>query len=97
MFLQISSIDIKLRNSTMKVKNDFTVLVNGVEHEKPIRMHNIKIGQLTQFGVEIELFGVLVTWVPMEENIEIIIEPIFSDRTLGLCGTFNWNQKVKLQ
>ena len=77
------SLDIQVRNETVKIKRDFSILINGAEKQKPVRAHHLKIEQKSQFGIEIELFGILITWVPIEENIRINVEPIFSDQTLG--------------
>ena len=82
-FAKVYSLDIQVRNETVKIKRDFSILINGAEKQKPVRAHHLKIEQKSQFGIEIELFGILVTWVPIEENIRINVEPIFSDQTLG--------------
>ena len=79
----MNSLDIQIRNETVKIKRDFSILLNGAEKQKPVRAHHLKIEQKSQFGIEIELFGILITWVPIEENIRINVEPIFSDQTLG--------------
>ena len=81
--LKVHSLDIQVRNETVKIKRDFSILMNGAEKQKPVRAHHLKIEQKSQFGIEIELFGILITWVPIEENIRINVEPIFSDQTLG--------------
>ena len=82
-FTKVYSLDIQVRNETVKIKRDFSILINGAEKQKPVRAHHLKIEQKSQFGIEIELFGILITWVPIEENIRINVEPIFSDQTLG--------------
>ena len=91
---KIHAVDIQLQSEKIKIKNDFSVLINGAEEEKPVYMHNVKILQLSQFMVKVELFGFILKWTSNDDYLEIVAEPVFSDRIFGLCGTFNWNQKV---
>ena len=97
----MNSLDIQIRNETVKIKRDFSILINGAEKQKLVRAHHLKIEQKSQFGIEIELFGILITWVPIEENIRINVEPIFSDQTLGelesLFFTFFFKNDISLQ
>ena len=92
---EIQSLDLKLENVTMKIKRDFSVLVDSVEKEKPIREHDFRVRQLSIFTLEIELYGVVIIWSPnhIDETLDIQVDPIHADQTLGICGTFNWNQK----
>ena len=69
-------------------------MINGLEEDKPVYLHHVKIIQLSHFQIEIQLFGFLIKWISNDNYLELIGEPVFSDRTFGLCGTFNWNQKV---
>ena len=92
----MNSLDIQIRNETVKIKRDFSILINGAEKQKPVRAHHLKIEQKSQFGIEIELFGILITWVPIEENIRINVEPIFSDQTLGESKSLFFDLKLHL-
>lgn len=91
----IQSLDLKLTSSTMKIKRDFSVLIDSVEKEKPIREHDFHVRQLSIFTLEVELYGVVITWTPnqIDETLDIQVDPIHADKTVGICGTFNWNQK----
>ena len=91
----LQSIDVTLDGVTMRVKRDFSVLLNNVAMSLPLRDHDFRVIQLTFLTVEVEVFGLVITWTPnvLDELLELRVEPINVGRTFGLCGTFNWNQK----
>ena len=70
---KVQSVDVKLNETSMKIKRDLSVLINSVEKQKPIREHEFRVTQVSTFTVEVELYGVLVNWTPnqVDELLEI--------------------------
>ncbi|CAH1788460.1 unnamed protein product, partial [Owenia fusiformis] len=88
------SVVIKVGSITVQLKTHKAVLINGVEiAERPQRLPGIRIQEATSIFTLVQLDnGIRIHW-DSQSRAYIYAPPEFKDKTLGLCGTFNGNQK----
>ncbi|XP_039266345.2 SCO-spondin-like [Styela clava] len=92
----ISSLLIDMRGTQLNIKNNLQITVNGTESRMPYRDSQFSVRMATSLALLIRTHGVSIIWIPSTEELELVLDPMFSNKVIGLCGTYNWNSKDDL-
>ncbi|MFT7812635.1 von Willebrand factor isoform X1 [Arapaima gigas] len=95
----MKTMEVKTEGQVVLLKDDMTVMVDGVPMPVPLRT---KAGEVTQYGavmhrLKLETLGYVVAFTPRSNEFTIQLSPtIESNKTLGLCGACPWQQSQNL-
>ncbi|KAE8595015.1 hypothetical protein XENTR_v10015432 [Xenopus tropicalis] len=74
----------------LSTKGDYTV--NGREVTLPFLSPDLSVRWVSSSFLLLQTFGAYVLWSLEFPAAHITLQPVFSNKVRGLCGTFNWNQ-----
>lgn len=88
------ALTIKMEGQIIKLKQNHDLVVNGQDvTEVPYRISNITIRSVSSVFLIVDLPNGIQVWWDGTNRAYIDIPPLFTEKTKGLCGTFNNNQK----
>ncbi|CAK8691743.1 unnamed protein product [Clavelina lepadiformis] len=77
----------------IKVERNLNVFVNASEVHLPYRNNRFSIRYASTHSLIFTSLGFSLIWIPMADSLDVVLEPMFANKVLGICGTFSWNSK----
>jgi von Willebrand factor len=88
------TVTVKIFGQIIKLKQNHDVVVNGQDVSKiPYHVGNVTIRSISSIFLQVELPNGMLIWWDGETRAYVDIPANFKEKTRGLCGTFNNNQK----
>ncbi|XP_056642321.1 hemocytin [Diorhabda sublineata] len=88
------TVTVRINGQIIKLKQNNELIVNGEDvHKVPFTIAGIKIRKVSSIFLQTTLPNGVEIWWDGNNRVYIDLPAKFSERTRGLCGTFNYNQK----
>ncbi|XP_030749920.1 hemocytin [Sitophilus oryzae] len=88
------TVTIRINGQVIKLKQNHDVVVNGIDITKiPHNVAGVNIRAVSSIFLQTELPNGIEVWWDGMTRVYIDLPANFKDKTRGLCGTFNSNQK----
>ncbi|KAJ3643777.1 hypothetical protein Zmor_026489 [Zophobas morio] len=88
------TVTVRIFGQTIKLKQNHDVVVNGQDVTKlPYEISGVTIRSVSSIFIQVELPNGMLVWWDGVTRAYIDIPAKFQEKTKGLCGTFNNNQK----
>ncbi|XP_072943853.1 hemocytin-like [Epargyreus clarus] len=88
------AVNLMYKNVNIHLKQGGFILVNGKEVSSlPVNIGDIRIRAVSSLFIIVQLPIKVDLWWDGNTRVYVDVPPSFQDKTKGLCGTFNQNQK----
>ncbi|KAG5886861.1 hypothetical protein JTB14_017666 [Gonioctena quinquepunctata] len=88
------TVTVKMDGHIIKMKQNHDLVVNGQDIPKvPYNVGGIKIRSVSSIFLQAQLPNGIEIWWDGSTRVYVDLPPKFQEKTRGLCGTFNDNQK----
>ncbi|KAI5641725.1 von willebrand factor type D domain-containing protein [Phthorimaea operculella] len=88
------AVNVKYNNAEIHLKQGGYILVNGQEISAlPVQAGDVRIRAASSLFVIVQLPNKVDVWWDGNTRVYIDVPPEFHEKTKGLCGTFNLNQR----
>nr|CAB3266610.1 SCO-spondin [Phallusia mammillata] len=89
----VNAVHVTIGNDEVKLKRNMEATINNVEMKLPFRNKLLSVRHATTQSFIVRSLGFQLVWIPETDTIDVTLEPIYSNKVVGICGNYNWKPR----